>query len=106
MVDLRFLPHLIDLEDDPVGDTPALDNGLAVGAIEGKGHGDDGLEGISLGAPGRADVGLAGGDPDSKVQDVGHRFGRNPWSIIGNGDLALDNIDDDRGRGVGLLGGI
>jgi hypothetical protein len=53
MVDLRLVADVINPEADLMGHTPAFDHRLALGAIEGKAHGDDGFERVALGTPGR-----------------------------------------------------
>jgi hypothetical protein len=50
MTDLRLLPKVVDLEGDPVRRTPALDQSLALGAVERERHSDDGLQCVALGA--------------------------------------------------------
>jgi hypothetical protein len=106
VVDLRFLSHLVDPEGDAVGDPPTLDHRLALHTVEGEGHRDDRLEGVALGAAGRAGIGFARGDPDREVQDVGYRLGRDSRSVVGDSDLAGGDINADRRRNAGFLGSV
>ena len=59
MVDLRLLPNLVDREADTMCRAPALDQRLALGAVERESHGYDGLQGVALRASGRRGIGFA-----------------------------------------------
>jgi hypothetical protein len=59
VVDLRLLPNLVHLEADPMRRAPALDQRIALGAVEREGHDDDCLQGVALRPSGRRGIGFA-----------------------------------------------
>ena len=106
MVDGRFLPNPVDADLDHVPDTPCFDHGPAAVAVEDERHGNDGLEGVTLGATGRTDVGLARADPDAEVEHVLDHLSRDARAVVLDGNPAIVNHNRDGRRATGLLGGV
>jgi hypothetical protein len=48
VIDLRLVPNMVDLESDPMCRASALDQRLALGAVERERHGENGFERITL----------------------------------------------------------
>src|SRR3982751_5828064 len=57
-------------------------------------------------AAGRADVGLAAGDPDREGEDVGDHVGGDARAVVGDPDRAVADIDLDTRGDAGLLAGV
>ena len=68
----------------------------AAPAIEHVAHGKNGLEGVSLRASRRRDIGLAARHPDGVVENRLDGLGVDPASVVLNDDRVL--LDDDRDR--------
>jgi hypothetical protein len=102
----RLLGDRVDGEAEPVQGAAGLDLDQAGRAVEGEGHGEDGLERVALGAAGRADVGLAGADPDGEVEDVRDDIAGDAWPLVRDLEHRSVEADVDHGRKVGRLGGV
>src|SRR5262249_9099809 len=100
---LGFLPDVIDREGDAVGNALRLHDRLAPAAVQGEWHGEDGLEGVTLRAPGRGHVGLSGADPHRVIKDLDDYARRNTGAAVGDRDPVTGHVDMDAWRRPGFL---